>query len=854
MNNKWNTAGLGHITPLVLACMYFFCTMNTPAANPDNSRPYNTPGADRIERLLTELTLEEKVSLLSGRDGGETRSIERLGIPALRMIDGPHGVGWDTPATCFPSGISMGSSWNPELIEDVGRALARETRAAGRHILLGPCVNIHRTPLGGRNFESFSEDPWLTGQIGVAYVRGVQGEGIGTSLKHFACNNQEWERMTISVELDERALREIYLPHFKRVVEEAQPWTVMAAYNRIRGIYCSAHDYLLNQVLKQEFGFEGFVVSDWGAVHGTVDSARGGLDLEMPGPGQYFAEPLLEAVRSGEMEEAVIDDKVRRILRVIDRAGLFDESVPLRQGAINTPEHRALARRLAEEAMVLLKNDSGILPLDREQIRSLAVIGPNAAAFRSGGGSSTVKPVAPVTPLEGLRLFCENGIEVHYARGDDMREDLTPIPAELLAPVNGKPGEHGLRGEYFDNMHLDGEPVLTRIDAQVDFNWGQGSPDPSIPHDRFSARWTGLFTPAQSGRFLLGMSTDDGGRLWLDDRLLVDAWHDQAETVHTAAVQLEAGRTYAIRAEYYENTGLACARLGWTPAHEDPIREAAALAARCDVAVVFAGLSWLFEGEGVDRTDLNLPDQQNELIRRVLDANPRTIVVLINGTPLVMEEWLDRAPAVIEAWYPGQEGGHAIARVLFGEVNPSGKLPVTFPKRLEDNPSWNHYPGRDGRVHYEESIFVGYRHYDTRGIEPLFPFGHGLSYTTFEYQDLEIVSEGRGDDVQITVTANIENAGERAGAEVVQLYVGERKPRLERPVRELKGFEKIHLHPGEKKRISFTLESDAFSHYDPEQGAWTATPGDYDIVLGSSSRDLRLAGHYRLPPPEPSAP
>lgn len=831
---------------LLILVIIFSCTMKIDAANSESPILSESEIESRVSKLISQLTLEEKVGLVSGASHGETKAIERLGIPALRVIDGPHGVGWGKKATSFPTGVSMGSCWNPDLIEEVGKALALETRGADRDILLGPCVNIHRTPLGGRNFESFSEDPYLTGRIGVAYVRGVQSEGIGTSLKHYACNNQEWERTTISVEIDERALREIYLPHFKMVVEEAQPWTVMGAYNRLRGVYCCANDYLLNELLKKEFGFKGFVVSDWGAVHGTTDFALGGLDLEMPGPGRYFSEDLLKAVRDGEVPEDLINDKVRRILRVTFLAGLFDDPKPARRGAINAPEHRALAQRLAEEAIVLLKNNGNALPLNRSKIKSIAVIGPNADAHRAGGGSSNVTPEAPVDPLAGLRSFCGDQIEVLFARGCGMPQDLIPISSELLAPADGKPGEHGLKGEYFNNMNLEGEPVLTRVDENVDFNWGQGSPAPGISEERFSARWTGTFTPDQSGRFLLGMTSDDGCRLFLDGRKIVDGWVDQAGVTHSATVELEAGRTYEICADYYENTGIASARLGWILLDDNPIRTAAETAAKTDAAIVFVGISWQFEGEGVDRTELGLPREQNELIREVVAANPNTIVVLINGTPVLMDEWLDRVPAVVEAWYPGQEGGHAIARVLFGEVNPSGKLPVTFPKRLEDNPSYNYYPGRDGQVHYRESIYVGYRYYDTKDVEPLFPFGHGLSYTTFEYRNLKIASKGQGKDMRVLVTAEIENTGKRPGAEVVQLYVHDVDSRLDRPLRELKAFQKISLKPGEKKTVAFTLGPDAFSYYDPERKQWVAEPGDFEILLGSSSRDLRLKGTHRL--------
>lgn len=820
-----------------------FVAMNNTSSAAELYRNASATIEQRIADLLPRLTLEEKISLLAGKDGGETKTIPRLGIPLLRVIDGPHGVGWGNKATCFPSGVSMGACWNPELIKEVGRALALETRGADRHILLGPCVGIHRTPLGGRNFESFSEDPYHAGRIGVAYVQGVQSEGIGTSLKHYACNNQEWERTTISVEVDERALREIYLPHFKMVVEESDPWTVMASYNKLRGEYLCANRYLLTDILKKEFGFKGVVVSDWGAVHGTEDSADAGLDLEMPGPGKYFGDDLLKAVRDGKVKTSVIDDKVRRILRMLLLAGVLDEKpAPRSPGALNAPEHHELARRLAEEAIVLLKNDKATLPLRADQIQTVAVIGPNADAYRAGGGSSTVHPVAPVTPLAGLRERCGDRIEIRYAQGCTLPQDLLAIPSDQLAPPDAKPGEHGLRGEYFDNMNLEGTPKLVRVDAIVDFNWGQESPSPEIPGDHFSVRWTGTFTPEESGTYSLGMNTDDGCRLYLDGKLIVDSWIDQGSITRTANVELEAGRAYEIRAEYFENYGIACARIGWLSTGDKTIQEAAELARRSDVAIVFAGLSGDFEAESMDRSDLKLPGKQALLIQEVAKANPFTIVVLINGTPVEMSEWAGQVPAIVEAWYPGQKGGDAIARVLFGDANPSGKLPCTFPKRLEDNPSFGNYPGADGVVKYAEGIYVGYRYYDTKEVEPLFPFGHGLSYTTFRYDQLKVERAKDG----VVVTADIENTGPCAGAEVVQLYVHDLVASLDRPAKELKAFKKIALQPGEKQAVSFKLKGDAFAFYHPEKKKWVVEPGEFDVMLGSSSRDIRLTGRVKL--------
>lgn len=820
-------------------------TMTTTSIS-QNIDPYKNsklPIEQRVDDLLPRLTLEEKLDLLSGKNGGETTDIPRLGIPSLRVTDGPHGVGWGVKATCFPTDISMAASWNPDLVYEVGQALGDETRAAGRNVLLGPCVNIHRTPLGGRNFESFGEDPYLSGRMAVAYIQGIQSRKTGTSLKHYACNNQEWERTTISVEVDERALQEIYLPAFKAAVTEADPWTVMGAYNKVRGKWCCENPMLLNDTLKQEWGFKGFVVSDWGATHSVADAANAGLDLEMGGPGEYFnREKLGAAIKAGEVTEAVIDEKIRRLLRVFFLAGIFDEPLPAPAASVTTPQHNELARRLAEEAITLLKNDHNILPLDVKKLKKIAVIGPNASVARlGGGGSSTVSPETPVSPLQGVLKLCGADVEVVYAQGCSTSE-LQAIDTQYLVPPDAKPGEHGLKAEYFTNKDLAGEPAVTRIDSQVNFDWGGGSPDSAIPGDNFSARWTGKMTVPVTGKYALGLSADDGFRLFIDSELFIDHWILHSGKHVTKEIKLESGRTYDIQIEYFENLGGAMAKFGWIRA-TNLLDDAVALAKNSDMALLFLGLSNFLEGEGYDRETLRLPEDQNELIGEIVKANPNTVLVLNGGTPVEMDPWLDSVPAVVDAWYPGQAGGDAIANVLFGKINPSGKLPFTFPKKLEDNPSYSNYPGADGVVHYAEGIFVGYRYYDTKNVEPLFPFGHGLSYTTFKYSDLRI--DGKIDNgLKINVSLNLENTGSRAGAEVVQLYVRDVESSAVRPMKELKAFRKVSLNPGEKQNVAFTLGERDLAFYDPARSRWVAEPGEFEILIGSGSRDIRLRGTH----------
>lgn len=815
----------------------------------------------RIDGLISQLTLKEKVSLLSGQDAWNTVPIERLGIPSITMTDGPHGVRSNqpeagrfvSPATSFPTGISMAASWDPELVARVGVALGEETRALGCQVLLGPCVNIVRTPLAGRNFESYAEDPCLAGRIGVAYVKGVQSQRVGTSLKHYACNNQEIERNRGNSVVDERTLREIYLPAFEAVVKEAHPWTVMCSYNRINGVYASENQYLLNEILKGEWGFDGIVVSDWGANHTTVESVKGGLDLEMPGPAKYYGKLLSDAVNTWQIDEAVIDESVRRLFRLIFRSGKFEDPAALPSGSLNTPDHQSLARELAEESITLLKNERGVLPLKPEQIETLAIIGPNAAEGRiGGGGSSYLEPPYRVSPLDGLRLKLGDRIEIGYAQGCDNFVELPVLKTKYITPAKGS--GNGLLGEYFNNPDLAGEAKMERVDSKLDFWWFTPGPLENLTEDSFSARWSGKLTVSSSGLHTIKLVNTGTARLYLDGKLRIENSAGKLPIdfnlpQQDARLELVEGQPYDLRVEFIKPTGDPFAHLRLlfapTPRPEDDDRLARAmeLARKSDVVLVFAGYPEGHESEGSDRPDLELTGSQTELIRAVAGVNKNTIVVLNAGAPVTMP-WLEEVAAVLEAYYPGQEGGHALARVLLGEVNPSGKLPVTFPRRLEDSPAFINYPGGK-EVFYGERIYVGYRYYDQRNIEPLFPFGYGLSYTIFEYSNLQVPSQARmGEPVAVTLT--VRNTGAYAGKEVVQLYVHDRQASLDRPPKELKGFIKVKLHPGESREVHFELDQRALSFYDPYQKRWVAEPGEFEVMVGSSSRDIRVQAAFEL--------
>ena len=793
----------------------------------------------KVENLVKQLTLDEKISLIAGT-GFDTVPIPRLGIPSLKMTDGPIGVR-QAPATSFPSSIALAASFDPDLIKRVAQAIAQETKAKGKNVLLGPCVNIQRTPFGGRNFESFGEDPFLAAQMAVAYIKGMQSENVIPSVKHFAANNQEIDRMTIDVRVDERALNEIYFPAFKAAVEKGNVWSVMAAYNKLNGFYASENNYLLTEVLKKRWNFQGLVMSDWGAVHSTVPTLKNGLDLEMPTGGFLNSEAVKKALTANEISETNINEMVRRLIRVMFFAGLMDAKTP-DNGSIDTPEHRQIALEAARGGIVLLQNQKNILPIETSKVRSIAVIGPNADAARiGGGGSAQVIPFYSVSPLDGIKKAVGEKMQINFAPGIVSLEDTTPIPTANLTTPDGK--SNGLQGEYFANMTFEGKPAFSRIDPQLDFHWATNSPAENYPADLFSNRWTGYLTASVTGRYAISLSSNDGGRLYIDDKLIVDVWGDHATLKAANSIELRAGEPHKIRVDHYENRGNADLVLGWRLLEEDTLRKAAQAASKSDVAVIFAGLSDAFEVEARDRTDLNLPKEQEDLIEAVTKANPNTIVVMTSGAPVLMDKWIGKVPAVVQAFYYGQEGGNAIADILFGKISPSGKLPATFLKRWEDSNAFGRYPGDGKSVDYSEGILVGYRWFDTKNIAPLFPFGHGLSYTNFKYSALKLT---KGKDANLTVEFEIENTGKFDAAEVAQVYVADVESSLPRPLKELKGFQKVFLKTGEKKIISVALDQNAFAFYEPDKQNWIAEKGDFKILVGSSSRDIRLNGDFKL--------
>ncbi|MFN8527699.1 MAG: glycoside hydrolase family 3 C-terminal domain-containing protein [Anaerolineae bacterium] len=813
--------------------------------------------SEKIDHLISQLTLEEKVAMMAGSDIWHTVAVPRLGIPALKMSDGPNGARGDAfrdgkTAAVFPVGIVLAQTWNTALLEQIGAAIAEEAKTKGAQVILAPTVNIHRSPLGGRNFESYSEDPYLAARMTVAYIKGVQSQGVSAMVKHYIGNEQEAERYSMNSIIDERTLREIYMPPFEAAVREAQVGSIMASYNLVNGVAVSEDPYLLN-IPRNEWGWDGPIVSDWvWSVKSTAASVNAGLDIEMPGPGIWRGEKLLAAVKNGEVAESTLDESVRRLLIWLDKVGKFEHPDEAPEQAIDRPEHRALIRKAAGEGFVLLKNERGALPLQRDSLRSVALIGPNAKVARiMGGGSSEVNAHYRVSPYEGITAILPDRVTVGFEEGCLIHK-LLPL-AEGAQFLAGKTGtEPGLLVEYFNSPTAQGDPVVTAIHANAtEFVWF-GTLPAGVNPDDFSVRVTGRFLPKLDGSTTMGLVSVGASRLLMDGEMVIDNWTNwqvgkqnnyfgMGSDEQEFALDLAAGEACLLQLEFHKSPQFPfpALRLGILDPHPtDGIERAAKLAAQSDVALIFAGMSGEWDSEGFDRPDLELPREQNELIRRVAAANPNTVVVLNTGSAVTMP-WLDQVAAVVHAGYPGQEAGNAIADVLFGEVNPSGKLTQTYPARLEDSSSYLNFPGENGNVLYGERIFVGYRYFDKRQIDPLFPFGFGLSYTTFAYENVRLSTKSLKAGETLTVSFDVINTGARAGQEVVQIYVRDHESRLSRPDKELKAFAKVALEPGERKTVTLSLSRESFAYFDDTARKWTAEAGAFDVLVGASSRDIR---------------
>ena len=782
--------------------------------------------------LLQRLNLDEKLALVGGDKEFYIREVPRLNLPRIRMADGPIGVRNDTRSTAYPASVALAASWDPELAREFGAALGRDGRARGVHVQLGPAVNIQRVPQNGRNFEYLSEDPYLAARLGVPIVQGLQSQGVVATVKHYAANNQENDRMTIDARVGERALREIYLPAFEAAVKEGGAWAVMSAYNRLNGDYATANKWLNLQVLKKEWGFAGVLMSDWDATHDSLGAATGGLDLEMPAGVYMNAAALKGMLGKGLITQADIDDKVRRILRMEIAMGFLDRPQQDASIPLDDPRSAAIALKMAQEGTVLLKNEKGLLPLQPAKVKKLVVIGPMGDVVAAGGGSSTVAPIhSTTTLLAALRMAVSH---VDYIGGTGLN------PAERL--IRDARYEGPLKRELFDGMELQGPVIEAKQVSRVWEDWSGHAPAARLGVEKFSARWTGQIKAPKSGDYQFAVQSDDGSRVFLDDKLILDFWTDHGLATKLATAHLEGGKSYRLRVEYMQNGGDAVMRFGWGQGGIAPALSAKDKAAirAADAVIVAAGYNLEDESEGSDRS-YALPYGQEQLIQTVSALNPRTVVVLNSGGRVATASWLDKVPALLHAWFPGQEGNRAVADILFGKLNPSGKLPFTFEKRLEDNAAFRRtpqtYPGKDGRVDYDEGIFVGYRWADHEKIEPLFPFGFGLSYTRFEYSAPEVHRDAAG---RWVVSFKITNVGKMAGAEVAQVYVEPPASSVPRPVRELKGFARLELQRGATGHATVTLDERAFAYFDEASHEWKTEPGRYTLVIGASSRDPRL--------------
>jgi beta-glucosidase len=813
----------------------------------------------RIDELLADLTVDEKAVIVAGVDLWHTASVPRLGIPALKVTDGPAGARgerWTGRASAsFPCGTALGATWNTELVRTVGERIGREARRKGAHVLLAPTVNIHRHPLAGRNFECYSEDPYLTGRLAVEYIRGVQSSGVGCSVKHFVANDSEFERMTISSEVDARTLREISLVPFEAAVLEAGTWSVMAAYNKLHGTYCSEHP-LLHELLKQEWRFDGVVMSDWYGTHSTVPAAIAGLDLEMPGPAQWFGTKLADAVRAGDVTESVLDDKVRRVLVLLGRTGGLDTPDFGPEVSIDDPDDRVVVRWAASESFVLLTNRDELLPLPAGSSTPgapavsgdgrpvLAVIGPNAAvAMIQGGGSARVSPFPPIAPLDGLRARFGDGFRVEHERGCASFKQTPVLDTSVL--------DGPLQISYYPGREPIGEPALVETGDRGWFTF-TGPFTPEVPKE-FCMRISGTLLMPESGAWTFGLVQVGRARLTIDGAVVVDNWEPTgrseafmgfASAEVTATVDLAAGAPHTLEVEYLlAGPSMGALAIGCTPpAPADLLDRAVALAARADVVVCVVGTDGDWETEGTDRTSMALPPPQDDLVRAVAAVNSRTVVVVNAAAPVTMD-WADQVGAVMQCWFAGEEWGHALADVLSGDITPSGKLPTTVPVRVEDTPAYTNYPGERGQVRYGEGVFVGYRWYDARRVDPRFCFGHGLSYTTFALDpprvsatELRASQLAAGDRVRIVVT--VRNTGSRRGAEVVQCYVHDVAASVARPPQELKAFAKVWLDPGSAADATFELDRRAFAFWDVDADDWVVEPGEFEVRIGTSSRTI----------------
>lgn len=821
-----------------------FITVSLEAQKPLPDSPDVEQMADA---MLAKLTLGEKIDLIGGEDGLFVRAQPKAGFPKLKMSDGPLGVGSWGPSTAYASGIALAATWDPYLAKEVGDSIGLDARARGVHILLGPGVNLFRAPMNGRNFEYFGEDPFLASRIAVGYIEGVQGEGVIATVKHFAANNEEYDRHSVSSDIDERTLREMYLPAFEAAVREAHVGAVMDSYNLVNGTHSTQNGHLNLDILKRDWGFNGILMSDWDATYDGIAAANSGLDLEMPSGKNMNRKTLLSAVQQGQVSEAVIDDKVRRIFRTALRFGFLDRP----QRVVITPLFReaasAVALEEACEGIVLLKNDNSLLPLNSRKVQKLAVIGPGAWPLQTGGGgSSQVTPFSSMSLAEALAK--RSGADVPYARGlPTVNEffDDSDFGDAGTDPEDASTDLQPVKVETFGNPDFKGSPESTEYTDHID-SWRSEEWTPSATV-RKSIRYSVTFTPPKSGRYLLltAAGATDTYKVMVDGRLVLEQSQHEGQAPQSVEVSLIQGKAVVIQLDYCPDATYARVGLGIRAVDDLIAEEAKEVATTADVVIVSVGFDWTNESEGFDRT-FGLPWGQDELIEAVRKVNPRTIVIVTAGGDIDTSRWLSTIPAFVQNWYPGQEGGTAMAEILFGDHAPEGKLPISYERSWEDNPVHDNYyatpapPGQIRHVKYAEDVFLGYRYYTSANKKPLYPFGFGLSYTTFSFSRLRISPPSLTAGKSLAVSFEVANTGKRPGTEVAEVYVGDPSASIVRPVKELKGFEKVRLAPGQRQRVTISLNARAFSYWSESDHSWRIDPGRFVVYVGDSSENTPL--------------
>lgn len=842
--------GIAPLASTVLGCILAL----TPLAGAQAPAPDSAAIDAKAHALVAKLTLEQKIELLGGEDGMFTHAISAIGLPRLKMSDASVGVRTWGPTTAYAGGVALAATWDRAFARELGESLGKNARARSVHFLLGPGVNIARTPIAGRNFEYLSEDPFLNGALVVPYIEGVQSQGVIATVKHYAVNSQEFNRHNVSADLDERTLREIYLPAFEAAVTKGHVDAVMNSYNLINGVHATQHDFLNLKVLKGEWGFKGILMSDWDATYDGVAAANNGLDLEMPSPRFMNAKTLVAAVKNGSVKEATIDDKVVRLLRETLRYGFLDRPQFDPADSTYSVADRAVALKGALESITLLKNEGGILPLKPASIKTIAVIGPNAwPAVTGGGGSSEAQAFEPVSALTGIAGAVGPNVHVLYTRG---LPDMMSVfwNSHWTGPVTVA---------TYPSKDFTGTPETAKADRVADWKnewWGPADKSPR------SIRYTAAYKAEKQGKYLIlaAVNGNDTAQVSVDGKALVSPPHAEGQTPQFWTIDLNAGQTVNVVCDYVP--GFAGIRMGLGIAYEPDLisAEVKEYAAKADVAVVVAGFTNQTEGEGADRT-FGLPWGQDLLIETVVAANPHTVVTLTGGGGMDTRRWLNRVPALLHAYYPGQEGGTAIAEVLFGDQNPEGKVPVSFDRSLEEDPSANYYypiKGADTSLHveendhkpvdyviphvkYDDGLMVGYRYWTTTGKHPLYPFGFGLSYTKFSFSKLDLPATTKAGST-VAVSFDVTNTGSVAGAEVAQLYVSDPSAKVTRPERELKGFEKVRLAPGETKHVTLNLDARSFSYWDSAAHKWTVDPGKFVVLVGDSSENTPLHGELTV--------